>query len=504
MIKKQLYTLLLVCAGLNSFAQKDFNILRYGAKMSLSYNNTAAIQKAIDAAAVKGGRVIIPPGNFITGPLILKSGVDLHLDDDAMLLGCTKRLDYGESGNPLISAVNQHDVAITGKGIIDGQGRELVDNVLLLLREGKMHDREWLLKRPGENSRPMIILFKGCKQVKVNDITIKNSAAWVQSYNDCDGVIIDNMKVQSTAYWNNDGIDVVDSKNVKITNSYFNAADDAICLKSESAGKSCENIIVENCTLRSSASGFKLGTGSVGGFKNIRVSNLVVFDTYRSAIALETVDGAYLTDVNISHVTGKNIGNAIFIRLGHRNKDERYSTINNILIDDVKADVPNAKPDIGYPVEGPPPKVAPHNLVPASITGLPGHPVQNVTLKNIEITYGGNARKEIAFIPTDSLAKVIENPAGYPEFTMFGELPSWGLYTRHASGINISNFKISLKQEDFRPVMVFDDVAGLNLKKIDVPLSAALPVVVYKQVTQLQTQDLIIPSGDKAIETKNK
>ncbi|HEX8023897.1 glycoside hydrolase family 28 protein [Mucilaginibacter sp.] len=504
MIKKQLYTLLLVCAGLNSFAQKDFNILRYGAKMSLSYNNTAAIQKAIDAAAEKGGRVIIPPGNFITGPLMLKSGVDLHLDDDAMLLGSTKRMDYGESGNPLISAVNQHDVAITGKGIIDGQGRELVENVLLLLREGKMHDREWLLKRPGENSRPMIILFKGCKQVKVNDITIKNSAAWVQSYNGCDGVSIDNMKVQSTAYWNNDGIDVVDSKNVKITNSYFNAADDAICLKSESAGKSCENIIVENCTLRSSASGFKLGTGSLGGFKNIRVSNLVVYDTYRSAVALETVDGAYLTDVNISHVTGKNIGNAIFIRLGHRNKDERYSTINNILIDDVKADVPNAKPDIGYPVEGPPPKVAPHNLVPASITGLPGHPVQNVTLKNIEIIYGGNARKEIAFIPTDSLAKVTENPAGYPEFTMFGELPSWGLYTRHASGINISNFKISLKQDDFRPAMVFDDVAGLNLEKIDVPLSAALPVVVYKQVTQLQTQDLIIPSGDKAIETKNK
>jgi hypothetical protein len=142
--------------------------------------------------------------------------------------------------------------------------------------------------------------------------------------------------------------------------------------------------------------------------------------------------------------------------------------------------------------------------VPASITGVPGHPVQNVTLKNIEIIYGGNARKEIAFIPTDSLANVTENPAGYPEFTMFGELPSWGLYTRHASGINISNFKISLKQDDFRPAMVFDDVAGLNLKKIDMPLSAALPVVVYKQVTQLKTEDLIIPSGDKAIETKNK
>jgi hypothetical protein len=166
--------------------------------------------------------------------------------------------------------------------------------------------------------------------------------------------------------------------------------------------------------------------------------------------------------------------------------------------------VPNAKPDIGYPVEGPAPKVAPHNLVPSSIVGLPGHPVQNIILKNIEITYGGGAKKEIAFIRTDSLANVTENPAGYPEFTMFGELPSWGLYTRHASGISISNFKIKLQQEDFRPALVFDDVNGLNLKMIEVPPSAALPVIVYKEVTKLTTDGLAIPSGDNAIETKSK
>ncbi|MDN3580318.1 glycoside hydrolase family 28 protein [Mucilaginibacter flavus] len=503
-MKKLLYTLLFVYTGLNSFAQKDYNILRYGAKAGLSYNNTIAIQKAIEAAAQKGGRVVIPAGNFITGPLWLKSGVELHLNNDAVLLGSTKRLDYGENGDPVISAIDLHDVAITGNGVIDGQGRDLIENVLLLLREGKMHDREWLLKRPGEKSRPMIVLFKNCRQVKVQNITLKNSSSWVQSYNNCDGVVIDSLKVQSTAYWNNDGIDLVDSKNVKITNSYFNAADDAICLKSESAGGSCENITVENCTLRSSASGFKLGTGSVGGFKNISVKNLVVFDTYRSVIALETVDGAYINNVNISHVTGKNVGNAIFIRLGHRNKNDKYSTMNNVLIDDVKADVPNAKPDIGYPVEGPPPRVPPHNLVPASITGLPDHPVQNVTLKNIEIVYGGGAKKEVAFIATDSLSKVIENPAGYPEFTMFGELPSWGLYTRHASGISINNFKVSLKDTDFRPALIFDDVNGLTLKSVEIPASVALPAIVYKGVMQLKTTDLAVPTGDKAIETKSK
>ncbi|WP_183564130.1 glycoside hydrolase family 28 protein [Mucilaginibacter sp. SP1R1] len=503
-MKKQLYTSLFICTSLTCFAQKNYSILNYGAKSSLSYSNTTAIQKTIDAAAKNGGRVIIPAGNFLTGPLVLKSGVELHLNNDAVLLGSTQRLEYGQEGNALISAVDQHHIAITGNGVIDGQGRDLVENVLLLLRQGKLHDREWLLKRPGEKSRPMIISFKKCSQVKMTGITIKNSASWVQSYNECNGVLIDSMKVQSTAYWNNDGIDIVDSKNVKILNSYFNAADDAICLKSEITGGSCENIQVENCTLRSSASGFKLGTGSVGGFKNISVKNLTVFDTYRSAIALETVDGADLQDINISHVTGKNVGNAIFIRLGHRNKDSKYSTLRNVLIDDVKCEVPAGKPDIGYPMEGPPPRVPPHNLVPASIVGLPGHAVQNVTLQNIEIVYGGGAKKQVAFIHPGSLSKIPENAAGYPEFTMFGELPSWGLYVRHAEGIKITNFKCSLEQDDFRPALVFDDVDGLDLKKVALPKSVALPAVIYQGVTHLSATELAIPAGAAAVMIKDK
>lgn len=486
-MRKIILAIWLTCSCVAVFAQKEYDITNFGAKPGLTYNNALSIQKAIDLASASGGGiVIVPEGNFLTGPVLLKNNVELHLKKDAILWGSTQRMDYAPGKMAIISAFGQHHIRISGKGIIDGQGRDLVENALSLLRAEKIQDEEWLIKRPTELNRANLIYFKNCNDIKVTGITLKNSASWVQNYKECENVVIDSMTVHSNCYWNNDGIDIVDSKKVSITNSYFNAADDAICLKSEISDGSCEDIRVENCTLRSSANGFKLGTGSVGGFRNIKVRNLTVFDTYRSAIALETVDGAYLENIDIDGVKGKNTGNAIFIRLGHRNKDDRFSTIKNVNIRNVKVEVPSGKPDIGYPMEGPVPKVAPHNLVPASVTGLPGHEVESVILENIEIIYGGGASKDRAYVSLDELDKVTENEAGYPEFTMFAELPSWGLYTRHAKNMTISNFKLSLKEADFRPAFIFDDVKKLSLDHIEVPDNGAVPAIVVKNVTQLQ------------------
>ncbi|BAV06745.1 Glycosyl hydrolases family 28 [Filimonas lacunae] len=501
-MKKTVLCLLLAGCIPALYAQKDFNILKYGAVSGLSNSNTTAIQKAIDAAAQKGGRVVVPAGNYVTGPLMLKSNVELHLQKDAVLAGSEKRLDYGEGKMSLVVCMGQKNVSVTGKGVIDGHGREIVENALMLLNEGKLEDDpEWLVKRPTERNRPSVLFFKQCTNVKVTGITLKNAASWVQNYKECTQVFIDSITVQSTAYWNNDGIDIVDSKKVKISNSYFNAADDAICLKSEITEGVCEDVVVENCIARSSANGFKIGTGSLGGFRNITVKNLTVFDTYRSAVALETVDGAFLENVTVSNVNARNTGNAIFIRLGHRNKDNRYSTLQHVLIENVKAEIPLRKPDMGYPVEGPLPKVPPHNLLPSSIAGLPGHTIKDVQLKNIEIIYGGGSSREKAEVKMDSLGSITENPAGYPEFTMFGELPAWGFYVRHAENIIMNNCTVKLKQDDFRPAIVFDDVKGLVLEKINIPATATLPALIFKQVQGLERTQVVLPADNKAVLT---
>lgn len=491
--------MLLSLASITAVAQRTTNILTYGAKVGMR-NNASYIQKAIDELSDSGGgKVIVPAGNFVTGPLLLKSNVELHLDENAVLLGSAERMDFSEGKMAIVTAINQENVAITGKGIIDGQAHELIVSIYQALREGKVQDEQWMTKRPTEANRTNLLFFKGCKKVKIIGITLKNAVSWVQNYKECTDVTIDSIRVSSTTYWNNDGIDIVDSKKVRITNSYFNAADDAICLKSEISGGSCEDIWVENCTLRSSGSGFKIGTGSLGGFKNITVKNLVVFDTYRSAVALETVDGAFMENININGIKARNTGNAVFIRLGHRNTDNRYGSIKKVVINDVQVEVPSGKPDVGYPIEGPLPKVAPHNLLPASITGLPGHLVEDITLSNFEIIYGGGADKHKAFVSLDSLSKVPENASGYPEFTMFSELPSWGLYVRHAKGIRLINFKLSVKKDDFRPAMVFDDVADLNLNRVSVPGDTKLPAVVYKSVNKVINNGFQGPDSKDAI-----
>jgi polygalacturonase len=469
--------------------QKTYDITAFGAVGDSATNNAPFIQKAIDSAANNGGgRVLVPAGRFVTSVIQLKSGVELHVSANAMLLGSTKRSDYGTTkASALIVADNQHHISITGTGTIDGRGREVVADVNRMLKEGTLQDPQWQTvnpwgqKRSAEFNRPHLLTFNKCDHVTVKGILLKDAACWVETYHECTNLTIDSIRVQSTAYYNNDGIDIDNCKNVKVTRCTVNADDDGICLKSGSPGSFCENVEISDCVVRSSASALKFGTASLGGFKHITVKNIKIYDTYRSAIALESVDGGTLEDVTIENVKATNTGNGIFIRLGHRRKDAPIGIVRNIKITNVKVKVPAGKPDKGYEMEGPA-LTYPHNVFPASITGLPDHPVENVTLENISITYEGGGSKQVAQFGLDSLAKLPEHAGDYPEFSMFGELPCWGLYVRHAAGIQLKNIKLQYKKEDFRPAMVFDDVQQLQVQGLQIPAAHSAPVIVLKDV----------------------
>lgn len=508
--------------------QKEFVITSFGAKADGKTNNAKFIQSAIDKASATGAaKVIVPRGKFVTGPLVLKSGVEFHLQQGAVLLGSISRLDYGgETAMALISAVGQNNIALTGQGEINGRGAELVGDVYRLLKAGKINDAEWKTKRPTEQNRPKLILFEACSSILVKGVTIKNGSGWIQDYVRCTNLVIDSVTVNSTSYWNNDGIDITDSKNVSVTNCYVDAADDAICLKSEGKiNDSCVNVYIANCKLRSSSNAFKLGTASRGGFRNVVVRNIEVWDTYRSVIALEAVDGGFLENVSVENVRAVNTGNAVFIRLGHRNRDDRYSIVRNIHIKNMYVEVPLAKPDKGYNMEGPllryPPGVVPakkgevqsvspwnhtvndstaiiyrHNVFPSSISGLPGHEVQDITLENIELLYEGGADKNIAFFPTDAVEKITEAETAYPEFSMFGELPAWGLYVRHAKNITLKNVTLRYKKEDFRVPVIFDDVQQLNIEKLNIPASKEMPVLLLNNVRMYSFKELLLPKPE--------
>jgi polygalacturonase len=460
-----------------------FDVRKFGAVADGKTNCTKAIQTAIDqASAAGGGTVVLSKGKFLSGTLELKSDVTLKIAKPATLLGSTSILDYHRISRwpALILANKAQNITISGQGQIDGQGPLVVADTIKQIQAGVI---EGIVSPksgyPGEDYRPELIELFSCHNVRVADVTLRNAACWVQTYADCDGVKIERVKVRSTCCWNNDGIDIVDSRNVLIAGCDIDSADDGICLKSENASLACEDVTVRHCRVRTSASGVKLGTASFGGFKRIKVSDISVYDTYRSAAAIECVDGGVLEDIFISDIKARNTGNAIFIRLGHRNKTDNVSQLRNVVIQNMQVETPAGRPDAGYEHEGPP-VLEPHNLIPSSITGIPGQLVQGIVLKNIVLTYGGGAKPKAAQIKLDALESVPERAGRYPEFSMFGELPAWGLYCRHINGLKIENLTMRLKGKDFRPAVVCDDVDGLTIAGLGTTAVKGAPDIVFK------------------------
>jgi polygalacturonase len=484
--------LILIFLAFNTKA-KDFLITDFGAVADGLTLNTKAVQKAIDKANTeRGGKVIVPNGIFLTGTINLKSNVELYIEEGAVLLGSTDIRNYYSDWwrKGLIVADNQENIAITGKGTINGLGQQLGLAIDSLHHSGVLIDEHYneMMKRPG--GRAHIIQISRCKKVKVSGVNIINSSYWTTSFRECNGVEIDSIRLSSDVYYNNDGIDILDCKNVRITNSYVNSSDDGICLKSEKPDLCCENIIISNNRVRSSASAIKFGTSSTGGFKNITIENIVVYDTYRSALALEIVDGGTMENITATNITAINSGCGIFIKLGQRNTSREAGTLKNVTIKDVFVQV-SLDPDKEYNVKGPKLWFF-HNTIPASITGIPGHYVQNVKLENIEITYPGKACKGHAYMPLWRLDDVPEEEHAYPEFSMFGELPSWGFYIRHVDGLTMKNVRLSLRDYDFRPAYVFDDVKNLSIRGGTVNSGTDIPQVVVKDISNSEITNFMV------------
>ena len=457
------------------------NIMDFGAHPDGKTLNTPAIQAAIDHIHQEGGgQVVIPKGTFLTGAIILKSGVHLNLHKEAVLLGSTLPEHYVKlkRWKALIMADGQENIGIIGKGEINGQGRQLALYLDSLFYAGQLDSSDYNLNemRPKYYLRPQLIEFVDCKGIEVRNVTLKNAACWVQTHHNCEDIVIDSVTTISDAYWNNDGIDIQDCRNVRITNCFVNAADDGICLKSHEADRLCDSIYIANCTVRSSASAIKFGTRSHGGFRNVVIKDIQVFDTFRSAIAIECVDGAILENVLVDGVEAKNTGNAIFIRLGKRHT-QQVGTLKEVTLRNIKVEVPFERPDYAYEIRGPSLPFF-HNPFPSSITGIPGHPVENVRLENIEIHFPGGGNKGLAYMPLSRLEEVPEKVASYPEFSMFGELPAWGFYVRHVKGLTLKNITLKLERPDYRPAYVFDDVEDLSTHALTIEGDPKHPAII--------------------------
>lgn len=279
---------------------KVYNVINYGAVGDGRTMNTVAIQSAIDDCAKNGGgRVTIGDGVYLSGSIELKSNIDLHIEANGVLLGSSdcgdfperEGLTHVETGNLpryrnacFIFAECCENISITGTGKIDCNGESFV--------EKKGEDwTGWEYKRLDLPTPPRVVFFVGCRNVKVEDVTMQNQpSGWSYWIHDCDYVSFDKCKIIANVQFpNNDGIHINSSRNVTVSNCDITCGDDCIIVRANNRSlaenKVCERVTVTNCNLTSYANGIRIAWMGDGVIRNCTFSNIVMTDTV-SGIAL--------------------------------------------------------------------------------------------------------------------------------------------------------------------------------------------------------------------------
>ncbi|MFZ5496984.1 MAG: rhamnogalacturonidase [Verrucomicrobiota bacterium] len=496
-----------------SAAPPEFDVRRFGAAGDGRTLDTAAINRAITAAhAAGGGTVVLPVGDYLSHSIRLQSRITLELRAGATLIAADPPppgqpggydapedgppnhfQDFGHSRfrNSLIWGEHLEHVTIRGPGRIYGRGLSR-GNGRVALPVGRVapqppgHLPDVLeadgpvepfagTPAPGPFGYPhaldtlpagvgnKAIALRGCRHVAVRDLTILHGGHFAILAAACDDVEIDRVLIDT----NRDGIDIDACADVRISRCSVNSPwDDGICIKS-SCGfggvRPVENVTISQCYVSGFTEGtlhdgtrervirhrggpigrIKLGTEGSGGFRRIVIRDCV-FEFCRG-LALEQVDGAIMEDIVISDLTMREVMNApVFIRLGARLRAPgaaRPGTAARIAISNVVAS--GIAPDHGI-----------------FIAGLPGHPVTDVQLSGLRMHSRGGGTRE------DAARSVPELPDGYPEPMLFGPLPAWGIYVRHAERIRLHDIALHLLSPDQRPAVELADVRDADLAGI--------------------------------------
>jgi polygalacturonase len=275
-----------------SLAAKDFNVLDYGAKGDGQTPDTAAIQRAIDAAAQTNGRVVIPHWRkFLTGALQLKSGVDFHLSGE--LVVSTNPADY--SGDAVITATDATDLRITGGGKISGRSLEFMTGY-------DAADELWVFK----DWRPAMLKLTGCKSLVVRDITIDDAPSSGLQLLDCEHVLVDDLTVKNRLDApDNDGIIADHCSDMLIQNCTLTCGDDAIVVKSSRQTndlRACADIRVRDCKILTQSAGLKIGTETAGSIHDISFERCKIVSSGRG-LCIQLRDEGDISDVTFRDIT---------------------------------------------------------------------------------------------------------------------------------------------------------------------------------------------------------
>ncbi|MEX0320865.1 MAG: glycoside hydrolase family 28 protein [Puniceicoccaceae bacterium] len=448
---------------------KEYDVREFGALADGTTVNTQAIQAAIDACHEGGGgRVRIEGGTYLSGTILLKDNVILHVEEGAKLMSSRNPTDFvsidpfidatGQyRGQCLVGAMDVKNIGITGKGTIDGQGvlftpanikktlKELGLDPEMYSKPMAVSDLPYVNKNIRKSNRPFLVRLVRAKNVIVKDITLRQPAAWTLHFYQCSNFVVDGVTIRSHANKNNDGIDIDSSTDGVIQNCDIDSDDDAVCFKATSP-KPTRNIVVQNCRLSSGWGAVKFGTESMGDFRDIVVQDCHIHNTRGGGIKLLSVDGANASNIVLQNLTMENVDMPLFMRLGERRLVYRdagqqpVGSIRNVVIQNIKATARSLEQSRVVPPAG------------IFITGTPNHKIENVLLENIHITLPGGGTE------ADAQVVVPENETEYPEYTKLGQVPAYGMFARHVRGLTTKSVTFETTAPDARPEVVKVDV----------------------------------------------
>ena len=483
-MKNMIMMFLMMVSLMTHASSADYNVRDYGAKGDGKTLDHHAINAAIDSCVAHGGgRVVVPAGTYLCGSIRMKSHVELHLSAGAKILAAPAKMKaydeaeswegpaYQDGGhtyfkNSLIYAIGQEDVSITGRGMIDGRGLTKKDT-----------EKGGVLNGGNIGTGDKAIAFKLCRNILIRDVTIYRGGHFAIILTGCELGTVDNVTIDT----NRDGFDIDCCKYLSISNCKINTPrDDALVLKSSYALKKpviTEHIAITNCVITGYKLGslldgsyipepvswvcgrFKLGTESNGGYKNISLSNCTFM--YSSGLAFEEVDQGIMENVTVSNITMNHVHHyPIYITTGCRNRGPKerttVSTGRDIMISNMVAN------DVD-------------SLAGIIVTGMPGEPLRNITLSNIQLQFRGGGRAELA------KREYREQGKNYPEAKFAKETPAYGLFARHVDGLEVNNVTFRTMKPEYRPAAMLVDVKNESITNLKADLQKGAKLIVKKK-----------------------
>lgn len=485
------------------------NIRDHGALGDGTALDTAAIQAAIDAChAARGGIVLVPAGDFLSGTLELKSFVTLHLAAGARLLGSGNPADYhAGSGVPpgngnivLLSAANAEHVAIEGTGTIDGNG-------------ARFYTGRGDMTGPGQNSaegyfqRPHLLVFYRCHNLRIRDVFLTASAYHCLRTIECRHVHYTGVRILNRVNKNNDGFHLVSNQYLHLVDCDVQCQDDACALFGSN-----QWVTITNCSFSTRWSVFRFGGGNP---ENIAISNCLIYDTFGCPVKMRFGRTSRAQNILFSNLVMQNVTGPISVGCDHRPRPGGAVSdpppvpgfVRNLAFRGIRATVVaegRQYPDMPWEQVYRPGEVRTCFV----FNGAGGALLEDISLDDVQATFegGGTAAEARAAVP---------EVAG--EYFEIGTPPAYGLYARGVRGLTLHNVRLARSKPDLRPAVVLERVRDVAINGLaaqgsaeaeallrftdtqDVLVTAPrvlAPAAVFLQVEGAATANVTVDGGD--------